>query len=1114
MHEVFEQIDKTLAGLKDFQQASVQRVIENFFSEGHSERVLVADEVGLGKTIVAKGVIAQMLRRQINQGLGPGDIERPRQPFRVTYICSNLALANENRKKLAVFNDDLAKKYVREPSFGRLVELAARERHVANGQLLEVCSLTPSTSFSLTNSDGNVWERHILFQCLMSHNALKPWRPVLDRLMRSEVKQSTWDTRERWFQSWYELNEDLVSEFLIDLESGVLLSEDLADWLEVSDCSYIDALEAIGRRLSGCLPDDPEETWNELLGGAAGAVSDVSSASFYRLRSDLRTRLAKTCARHIRADLFILDEFQRFDSLLDMSTDSENALIAQEVFKHDNPGKILLLSATPFKALSRIEDDEVEASHQEELRHLLTFLMNSDQHKLSEYEAARKDLLATILRLRDESFSVEDLSKAEKLRVERALADYIARTERGQIGENVDSVFKSERLDCAEYFSQSDIKSFVAMTGLADTVDEVSQARHGHQLMEFYKSAPWALSFLGGYSFRDRLERNLKNSKVRSALGKSTLSWLPRDRIASFRLNLSEEAPNAKVRGLVKRILNDRVEELLWIPPSAPHYPLQGSFAANPNFTKTLLFSAWAMVPRALSGLLSYEMERRLQKRKGSRSKYFVEDKKRSVPLIRLEGKNALTGWSLIYPSRVLASESLVRGNTTLEELLAQRSMQFGVGLTSLRQYESEGPEDHNWYAFAGMLLDHVSGYSDELEDWQDWLQTEQGSAKDVGRRRHLDEIADSLEQLLGGQKLLGKMPDDLADYLALLSVSGPGVCALRMFSGLYDVASSTELKAAVGVAFGVLTLFNKPESIAVLEKQSGTRLKNASQLSSIWKSRKILNYCARGGFQAMIDEYGHLLKGSGLSAGEAAERVAGVMGFQTSSVTFQYMGYAGGERHLTPLNASLRCHFAVPLGIQSATDDKQQVRVEHIRDGFNSPFKPFMLNSTSIGQEGLDFHWYCNRVVHWNLPSNPIDIEQREGRVNRYKSLVVRRRATEYGNSHGLDLDQTSDSGDYWEALFAEIDRRSENRTSDLTPYWHIPSGTAQIERLVPMMPMSREEARLDEALKILSLYRLAFGQPRQEELLGNLVRREFSEDDWEKIRSALVINLAPLNQ
>lgn len=270
------------------------------------------------------------------------------------------------------------------------------------------------------------------------------------------------------------------------------------------------------------------------------------------------------------------------------------------------------------------------------------------------------------------------------------------------------------------------------MTGLADTVDEVSQARYGHQLMEFYKSAPWALSFLGGYSFRDRLERNLKNSKVRSALGKSTVSWLPRERIANFRLNLLEEAPNAKVRGLVKRIFDDRVEELLWIPPSSPHYPLRGAFEANRNFTKTLLFSSWAMVPRALSGLLSYEMERRLQKRKGGRSKYFVEDKKRSVPLIRLEGKNALTGWSLIYPSRVLAAETLARSDRALEELLAQRIVQFGDRLKSLHQYESEGHEDHNWYAYAGMLLDHVSGYSGELKHWQDWLEKEKESSKDV----------------------------------------------------------------------------------------------------------------------------------------------------------------------------------------------------------------------------------------------------------------------------------------------------------------------------------------------------------------------------------------------
>jgi len=57
------------------------------------------------------------------------------------------------------------------------------------------------------------------------------------------------------------------------------------------------------------------------------------------------------------------------------------------------------------------------------------------------------------------------------------------------------------------------------------------------------------------------------------------------------------------------------------------------------------------------------------------------------------------------------------------------------------------------------------------------------------------------------------------------------------------------------------------------------------------------------------------------------------------------------------------------------------KIRTEGIpveRDGmvFKSRFK-----TTSIGQEGLDFHYYCRKIVHWNLPSNPVDLEQREGR-------------------------------------------------------------------------------------------------------------------------------------
>lgn len=52
-----------------------------------------------------------------------------------------------------------------------------------------------------------------------------------------------------------------------------------------------------------------------------------------------------------------------------------------------------------------------------------------------------------------------------------------------------------------------------------------------------------------------------------------------------------------------------------------------------------------------------------------------------------------------------------------------------------------------------------------------------------------------------------------------------------------------------------------------------------------------------------------------------------------------------------------------------------QLMRKENIRNAFNSPMRPFVLATTSIGQEGLDFHNYCRVIMHWNLPSNPIDV-------------------------------------------------------------------------------------------------------------------------------------------
>src|SRR5262249_52997775 len=112
----------------------------------------------------------------------------------------------------------------------------------------------------------------------------------------------------------------------------------------------------------------------------------------------------------------------------------------------------------------------------------------------------------------------------------------------------------------------------------------------------------------------------------------------------------------------------------------------------------------------------------------------------------------------------------------------------------------------------------------------------------------------------------------------------------------------------------------------------------------------------------------------------------------------------------------ALRCRFALRYGDEKADEEGELTRSEGVREAFNSPFWPFGLGTTSVGQEGLDFHQYCHAVVHWNLPRNPVDFEQREGRVHRYKGLAVRRNlVTHYGPKAG-----ELDGGDPWEAMFA----------------------------------------------------------------------------------------------
>jgi len=1059
MLKVIDHLDMTLESLKDFQKATVDSVMRNFNDSNHSNRILVADEVGLGKTIVAKGVIAELLKNKLASESSKSD-----KFLKVTYICSNLTLAEENKKKLSVFQSESHKRYVAEPTFGRLVELAAIDKRMERKDttLLEVNSLTPATSFNLTVGHGKKWERFIIYRILIQYKAFVSHKERVSELFCAGVQG--WDCYENIFDSYYEINKTIFSDYAEMLDVPLLPEQ----------------LEGVGVK-NGSLRTILEKYCQER----------VELRNPYKFRTIMRGALAKCCAKNLQADLFILDEFQRFQSLLNTDQDNEESLIAREVFKKSGETKILLLSATPFKALSRLDEDEQQEAHLDELRKLLQFLSDNNISFIESYEKEREKLLNQILSLRDKNTNLNELSSEHKELVEQLLSSYICRTERSQVSAGFDAVFASKMFECNGTFSHDEIKSFLAMDQLGQALNKSIPGRYTSQLLEFYKAAPWALSFLSGYQFKKHLDTNRKDPHVRSALRRSSLGWLSRKNIQNYRLDLAISAPNAKLKSLMDMFFNERGEELLWVPPSMPYYPLSGSFIKSNTFTKSLLFSSWALIPRALSGLISYEAERR-NLSKGSRRNYFNT---KHNPSLRFEGKSSLDIWGLVYPSKMLIQMPLPMATQSVEEIIMVRASLFKTQFLSIDDVDEEMTNTRYWFALAPMLLDVMNGHEKYVFNW---LKSELSKAKeDGGRYKHLEKLQEHLEENVD----LKQFPSYLNHYLAELSIAGPAVCFARM-SQMFWPKNDIDFDFISDMTMATMAMFNKPESDVILTKKYPEEKKS-------WQM--VLSYCVEGNFQAMIDEYAHLLATSGFTLKEASLRFKEVLGFRTSSVACQfeedknkYLTKTIGDR----LDSTLRCHYAVPLGTQKVGDDKATQRVNNIRDAFNSPFRPFVLNSTSIGQEGLDFHWYCSRIVHWNLPSNPIDIEQREGRINRYKSLVVRRRVVE---KYASELSNTG--ADVWSDLFIRADNATkDNRMSDLVPYWHLPDGSAKIERIVPMMPMSKEVGRLKEALKILSLYRLAFGQPRQEELLSNLLKREMSVDEIKEITKKLVINLAPL--
>jgi hypothetical protein len=196
-----------------------------------------------------------------------------------------------------------------------------------------------------------------------------------------------------------------------------------------------------------------------------------------------------------------------------------------------------------------------------------------------------------------------------------------------------------------------------------------------------------------------------------------------------------------------------------------------------------------------------------------------------------------------------------------------------------------------------------------------------------------------------------------------------------------------------------------------------------------------------------------------------------------------------------------LTARFALRYG--GRRQNEESSRQPEIRRAFNSPFWPFVLATTSVGQEGLDFHWWSHAVVHWNTPSNPVDFEQREGRVHRYGGHAVRRNIA---HRHRNEILATDDANP-WRAAY-QLATDETVRLGEFAPHWVYP-GPARIERHVFPYLLSTDAMRLERLKDDVALYRLTFGQPRQEDML-ELLRRRGVQHDPGRI-DALRLDLRP---
>lgn len=520
--------------VKDFQRATADRILHIYKNLGH-RRVLLADEVGLGKTFVAKQVI-NLVREWHKQ--------EKDDFFKVVYICSNANIADQNIEKLGVENrmSISESRLSMQHLYIKLAEKRIAEQHEQGEMPESIIPLTPSTSFRFYSAQGTANERALMYNILCGLAQLKDYKEVISDFLSCNVK------------NWQELT-NIYNEKIKGCGDDYL-------------CEMHSKLQT---RLSDTII-------NQLIEYAQNVCNNRQRADII---NKLRRIFAEISIDMLDPDLVIMDEFQRFNSLLEQG-DDEQSMLANKFFDNERSNtKILLLSATPYKPYSTLEELNTNGNdeHYQDFMKVMDFLY-ATKDKMDRFKLVWHTYSAALKRS-----NVVDLTPlvTAKNEAEEALYGVMCRTERFNSG-----IIDDSRV-CDVQVVPEDILSFAEGQYLMDCLNqENTRVRMGNLPMEYVKSSPYLLSFMDKYELKKQIASALQHSDVKR-YGKMDALLLSKYAINNYR---PIPAANGKLKYLHDLVFGTRHEKktqlLLWVPASNPYYKAGGVFESNEarNFSK------------------------------------------------------------------------------------------------------------------------------------------------------------------------------------------------------------------------------------------------------------------------------------------------------------------------------------------------------------------------------------------------------------------------------------------------------------------------------------------------------------------------------------------------